>query len=47
MDGMTIDQTETHSAHSVTLHKMMAEQVQPDIFDLSIIISWNQAFNQN
>ena len=30
---MTIDQTETHSAHSVTLQKMMAEQVQPDIFD--------------
>ena len=30
---MTIDQPETHSAHSVTLQKMMAEQVQPDIFD--------------
>ena len=29
----TIDQPETHSAHSVILHKMMAEQVQPDIFD--------------
>ena len=32
-DNMTIDQPETHSAHSVTLQKMMAEQVQPDIFD--------------
>ena len=30
---MTIDQPETHSAHSVTLQKMMAEQVQPDIFN--------------
>ena len=28
-----IDQPETHSAHSVTLQKMMAEQVQQDIFD--------------
>ena len=33
MDGMTIDQIETHSANSVTLQKMMAKQVQPDIFD--------------
>ena len=33
MDNMTIDQPETHSAHSVTLQKMVAEQVQPDIFD--------------
>ena len=32
-DDMTIDQPETHSTHSVTLQKMMAEQVQPDIFD--------------
>ena len=32
-DDTTIDHSETHSAHSVTLHKMMAEQVQPDIFD--------------
>ena len=32
MDDMTIDQPETHPAHSVTLQKMMAEQVQPDIF---------------
>ena len=30
---MTIDQPETHSANSVTLQKMMAEQVQPDIFN--------------
>ena len=29
---MTIDHSETHSAHSVTLQKMMAEQVKPDIF---------------
>ena len=28
-----IDKPETHSAYSVTLQKMMAEQVQPDIFD--------------
>ena len=34
-DDTTIDQSETHSAHSVTLQKMMAEQVQPDIFDPS------------
>ena len=33
-DDMPIDQPENHSAHSVTLQKMMAEQVQPDIFDL-------------
>ena len=33
MDDMTIDQPETHSANSVTLQKMMNEQVQPDIFD--------------
>ena len=33
-DAMTIDQPETHSANSVTLQRMMAEQVQPDIFDL-------------
>ena len=32
-DDTTIDQSETHSAHSVTLQKMMAEHVQPDIFD--------------
>ena len=32
-DDTTIDHSETHSAHSITLQKMMAEQVQPDIFD--------------
>ena len=32
-DDATIDQPETHSVNSVTLQKMMAEQVQPDIFD--------------
>ena len=32
-DDMTIAQPETHSANSFTLQKMMAEQVQPDIFD--------------
>ena len=32
-EDTTIDQPETHSAHSVTLQKMVAEQVQPDIFD--------------
>ena len=30
---MKIDDSETHSTHSITLQKMMAEQVQPDIFD--------------
>ena len=33
MDDTKIDQPETHSAHSITLQKMMAEQVQPDVFD--------------
>ena len=33
MDDTTIDDSETHSTHSITLQKMMAEQVQPDIFD--------------
>ena len=33
MDNMTIDDSETHSTHSITLQKMMAEQIQPDIFD--------------
>ena len=32
-DDMTIDQPETYSAHGFILQKMMAEQVQPDIFD--------------
>ena len=30
-EDTTMDQSETHSAHSVTLQKMMVEQVQPDI----------------
>ena len=32
-DDSTIDDLETLSSHSITLQKMMAEQVQPDIFD--------------
>ena len=32
-DDMKMDQPDTLSAHSVILQKMMAEQVQPDIFD--------------
>ena len=32
-DNMTTDQSDTHSTNSVTLQKMVAEQVQPDIFD--------------
>ena len=32
-DGTTIDQPETHSANSVTLQKMMAEEVQQDILN--------------
>ena len=31
MDDTKIDDSETHSTHSVALQKMMAEQVQPDI----------------
>ena len=31
---MTNDQPDTHTTNSVTLQKMMREQVQPDIFDL-------------
>ena len=33
MDDMTIDDSKTYSTYSITLKKMMAEQVQPDIFD--------------
>ena len=33
MDDMTIDDSETHPTHSITLQKIMDEQVQPDIFD--------------
>ena len=36
-DGTTIDQTEAHQTRSVTLQKMMAEQVKPDIFNLPYI----------
>ena len=32
-DDTTIDQTDTHSTNSVTLQKMMAEQVKLDSFD--------------
>ena len=32
MDDTTIDDSESHSTHIITLQKMMAEQVQPDIF---------------
>ena len=35
MDETTIDDSESHSANSITSQKMMAEQVQPDIFDPS------------
>ena len=34
-DDTTIDDSESHSTKSITLQKMMAEQVQPDIFDPS------------
>ena len=33
LDDTTIDDSESHSTNSITLQKMMAEQVQPDIFD--------------
>ena len=33
MDDTTIENSVTYSTHSITLQKMMAEQVQPDIFD--------------
>ena len=32
-DDMTIDDSETHSMHSITLQKVIAEQLQPAIFD--------------
>ena len=35
MDDTTIDDSESHSTNSVTLWKMITEQVQPDIFDPS------------
>ena len=34
-DDTTIDDSESHSTHCITLQRMMAEQVQPDIFDAS------------
>ena len=33
IDDMTIDDSETHSTHSISLQKMMAEQVQQNSFD--------------
>ena len=33
MDDTTINDSESHSTNSITLQKMMAEQVQPDIFN--------------
>ena len=30
---MTMDYSKMHTAYSVTLQKMMTEQVQPDIFN--------------
>ena len=35
-DDTTIDDSESHTTHSITLQKMMAEQVQPNIFGPSI-----------
>ena len=32
-DDNTIDQTETHQTNTITLQKMMAEQVKPDVFN--------------
>ena len=34
-DDTTIDQTEAHQTNNITLQKMMAEQVKPDVFDPS------------
>ena len=33
MDDTAIDDSESHTIHSITLQKIMAEQVQPNIFD--------------
>ena len=33
IDNTTIDQSEAHSTNSITLQKMMGEQVKPDTFD--------------
>ena len=35
IDDTTIDQTEAHQTNSIMLQKMMAEQVKPDVFNLS------------
>ena len=35
IDDTTIDQKETHQTNSITLQKMMAEQVEPDVFNSS------------
>ena len=32
-DDTTIDQTEAHQTNSITLQKIMAEQVKPNVFD--------------
>ena len=32
-DDTTIDQTEAHQTNTITLQKMMAEQVKPDVFN--------------
>ena len=32
-DDTTIDQTDVHQTNSITLQKMMAEQVKPDVFN--------------
>ena len=32
-NNTTIDQTEAHQTNSITLQKMMAEQVKPDVFN--------------
>ena len=34
-DNTTIYQTEAHQTNSITLEKMMAEQIKPDVFDPS------------
>ena len=33
IDNTTIDQKETHQTNSITLQKMMADQVKPDVFN--------------
>ena len=34
IDDTTIDQKETHQTNSITLQKMMAEQIKPDVFNV-------------